>query len=431
MLLHGLRHGDDGAGRAAPEQEVAEADLAQQVDAVAGIPDVRAHGVRECAIGVMREPQLVAALRVNSRPLGVVERERRSVPVLVDLLVGGEVAEQVLEPVRIGNVPARIEDVHLAVEERVVTVAVLQHVVTVAGLRRRDALRALVVEEAEHLVGLRHVLDGVCVLVLLRVVVAVVELERIARSPHQRRADGLVLHLARFPAERQVVEVAVALPVCARDLECELLAHRDVDVAVELLVVIVAVAEAHAAAELRLRTLPGDVDDAGDRVAAEQRALRAAQDLDALQIDGLEHRAGIRADEHAVDDDADRGIEVLLDVGGADAADRDRRRTARSLLQVVDDDVGRRVGEVLQIDIEAPVELGLAHRADRGAEVLQVLLALARSHHDFLKSARFHLDLDVLRLCDFRAQRRAECGRDGDCELRIQPCLVHSPSRQS
>ncbi len=105
--------------------------------------------------------------------------------------------------------------------------------------------------------------------------------------------------------------------------------------------------------------------------------------------------------------------------------------TARSLLQVVDDDVGRRVGEVLQIDIEAPVELDLAHRADRGAEVLQVLLALARSHHDFLKSARFHLDLDVLRLCDFRAQRRAECGRDGDCELRIQPCLVHSPSRQS
>src|SRR5690606_36861428 len=74
----------------------------------------------------------------------------------------------------------------------------------------------------------------------------------------------------------------------------------------------VVAADAHAgpARELADLGLAGaDQDRAADRVAAEQRALRAAQHLDAGDVAELERAADRAADIDFVDVDADAGID--------------------------------------------------------------------------------------------------------------------------
>ena len=71
------------------------------------------------------------------------------------------------------------------------------------------------------------------------------------------------------------------------------------------------------------------LDRAADRVLAGQRALRAAQDLHAVEVHQLEQRARQRGDVDVVDIDADARIERVVEVGLADAADeRDEARAA-------------------------------------------------------------------------------------------------------
>jgi hypothetical protein len=213
--------------------------------------------------------------------------------------------------------------------------------------------------------------------------------------------------------------------VGAAQLERKALAERYVDVAVELLVVVVAVTQPDARAEFfGVGTSARDVDHARDRVAAEQRALRSAQDLHAGDVERLDHRARVHADEHFVDDHAGRRVETLLDVGGADSADGDGRGAARPLLQVVDDDVRRRVGHRLQVDVEAARDLLGAERAHGRGDVLQVFLALARRDDDLLEAATGRRGL--LRHSHRRCGRRAaERHRHGRRETRTPVRDVH------
>ncbi len=175
---------------------VAEADVAQQVDPVVRLPVVRAQGVGERAVRHVRQPEFMAGLRIGCRPVRVIQRQRRAVPVLRDSLVGLEVTEHVFEPVARSDVPASIEDVHVRIEESVLAGLILEHVIAIPGLRRGQTRGALVIVETEQLVRLRHVLDGIRVLVLFVPVVAVVELQVFGRPPQNRRADREEILLA-------------------------------------------------------------------------------------------------------------------------------------------------------------------------------------------------------------------------------------------
>src|SRR5690349_10089043 len=81
--------------------------------------------------------------------------------------------------------------------------------------------------------------------------------------------------------------------------------------------------EAHVRPEILAR-LPGDVlDRAADRVLAVERALRAAKNFEALDVEKVELRSADAREIDVVDIDADRRIEGLEGVGLADAADVD------------------------------------------------------------------------------------------------------------
>src|SRR5690606_37419564 len=71
------------------------------------------------------------------------------------------------------------------------------------------------------------------------------------------------------------------------------------------------------------------LDRAADGVLARQGPLRTAQDLDAFQVDQLKQRAGERRDVAIINVHAHAGIERIVEVHLADAADeRDKARTA-------------------------------------------------------------------------------------------------------
>ncbi len=67
---------------------------------------------------------------------------------------------------------------------------------------------------------------------------------------------------------------------------------------------------------------------AADRVLAGERALRAAQDFDAVEVEQVEQRGGQRRVVDVVDIESDAGSKRRVEVELADAADaRAHRRT--------------------------------------------------------------------------------------------------------
>ena len=77
-----------------------------------------------------------------------------------------------------------------------------------------------------------------------------------------------------------------------------------------------------------LRACGNEVDDAGGRVAAVERALRAAQHLDSLEIEEAHFLRLRTGDVDAVDVECGRRVALLGTVGGRGAADRDLQAVA-------------------------------------------------------------------------------------------------------
>src|SRR3546814_9232477 len=94
----------------------------------------------------------------------------------------------------------------------------------------------------------------------------------IRRPPRSTRTDTLFPYTTLFRS--------------ARHAHAQRVADRQVDHPLDLLRIVIAVLEFAGGVETREIGLGGDeVDDARGRVAAEQRALRAAQHLYALEIE--------------------------------------------------------------------------------------------------------------------------------------------------
>ena len=77
----------------------------------------------------------------------------------------------------------------------------------------------------------------------------------------------------------------------------------------------------------RLRRQARDhVNGTGSRVLAIERALRAAQHLDSLEVDQVEYRIAGTPGVNAVDEQADAAFNAVVLAAAAQAADRERRQ---------------------------------------------------------------------------------------------------------
>ena len=132
------------------------------------------------------------------------------------------------------------------------------------------------------------------------------------------------------------------------------------------------------------RFLRNEVDCPADRVAAEQRPLRPAQNFNALQVDKVEHRPDAARDINPVDINADAGICMNGEIELTQPAQENRRsgRAARNRRSAEQDEVGRRIGQFGDTGQTALLDEFTADRRNRDRRALQRFTALAGGHDD-------------------------------------------------
>jgi len=153
------------------------------------------------------------------------------------------------------------------------------------------------------------------------------------------------------------------------------------------------------------RAFRRDVDRAGDRALAVERALRAFQHLQPFDIAQV-HREGISIrQDHAIHRKRNGGCLIAV---GAEATDRDVVRCR--VLIVCDVDVRRHGEEIVDAFEAAFLDHTCGEGRDGIGNLLQVLLALARRYDDFLKATAARARPHLL-LCRGRAAKRRKCRR--------------------
>ena len=260
-------------------------------------------------------------------------------------------------------------------------------------------------------------------------IVGVLDLQRFNGRVQQIDAEGLVVLAAHIAAGVDVLVVAFLLVVLASaQLRSQLVKDREVEDAFDIVGIVITVPCTDLAAELSGRLGARDIDDAADRVASEHCSLGTTQDFYACDIEALEDTAGVGTNEHTVDNHADRRVETLLDIGNANAADSDRRNAAGTLRGVIDHQVRRHTGKILEVAGKAAFHLDLAQRAHRDGNVLHPLLALTRGDDYFFESGWLLRNRSCpLRQRDSNAHRQCKgCSNCGQ-QRHIQVSLFHPP----
>ena len=219
----------------------------------------------------------------------------------------------------------------------------------------------------------------------------VIGAERPAIVERQRDAEGIGVVgtriAARFGVEGVDEPVGLLVEIAELGLEPAIAQFARVERALGLPVAAVAVRPRHFHAEFVGGLARNQADRAARGVAAIERALRAAQHLDTLQIDELEHRAGRAADDDAVDIDADGRVCGEDRFGFADAPHLDDevplgRRTGGGGEVRRDRAEHRGVGDAARFD-----RIG-ADRADRERDALQRFTALFSGDDDVVERGR-------------------------------------------
>src|SRR6185503_16524443 len=179
-----------------------------------------------------------------------------------------------------------------------------------------------------------------------RLLVRIVEHERdvrpLVRRHEQLRAHADVVEVVDFFLRRDVVEQTFALRARERESTRYFLAERTGKGALRLHELVVANPELEVVLGREARLARRDEDRAGRRVLAEQRALRAPQNLDALDVDEVERRRRRARVEHAVDVEPDAGLDAVV-------------REAERRPQAADVDAG--VARVRRIELDGRYQL--------------------------------------------------------------------------
>ena len=205
------------------------------------------------------------------------------------------------------------------------------------------------------------------------------------RVPGGLQPDHGVLGVAEHL--RAAAHVAVLLEARGLRAEVDPIRDRHVDHGADVAVIEVAARELQVAVEL-VAGLPREhADRTAGAVAPEERALGAAQHLDALHVQHPHHGTGRARHEHVVDVEP----HAALARGAAAPADASnlivRRRVARAA-RALDVQIRRGSGELEHV-AHALVFQGLAGEGDHGdGRVLQRHLAPLRGDDDFLEILR-------------------------------------------
>ncbi len=199
---------------------------------------------------------------------------------------------------------------------------------------------------------------------------------------------------------RDVADVARVIAVKAGEAALDRLAHRNVECGARAIFIAVAGEERalDRAGEYVAGTLGDDVDHAGARVLAEQRALRTTQHFDPVDVNQVAERLAGATVDHAVDDGGDRWLARDREGRGADPAQEQRLVDRRARLAKVE-----RRHEILRaFEVHCPLRGDLRARDDRHRDrhVLKTLGALLRRDDDFARHGRIGRARDgSLRLC--------------------------------
>ena len=270
---------------------------------------------------------------------------------------------------------------------------------------------------ARHRAAAAHPDRGAARLIALREVCDQADVERVGGHPEQLAAQRVALPVIPGVLALDVLKGAIAFAPDSRESNAQNFVNQrrrktggDAPV--------IEIAELELSKGLRIgesRALRHHVHGTGGGVLAEQRALRAAQDLDALDVEQIAERLPRTAPIDAVDESAHGGLEADVVAGRADAADAQRAARRRGVARI-DVNAGRDLREVFDL-VDAPrFELVALERADRDRNFLDVRVALGRGDDDF-----FDAPLRGLRLCGCFRRGSGRCllskGRSG-CEQR-------------
>ena len=203
-------------------------------------------------------------------------------------------------------------------------------------------------------------------------------LDAVGRLPADGAAERLDILLAEVAVVEQVLLIGAAMGIGAGKTNAERFADRKRDRAFQIRRLMIAVAALDIAVEL-LGGLGGLVEDrAAGRVAAEQRTLRALQDLDVLEI--VERACTIFRDRNVVgvDNDGWRRVGIGVDALAADRIAELVRAAARP-----DDQARYRRLQVGVVEDGALLERRAADRRDRDRHLLDIFRHAAGGHDDF------------------------------------------------
>ena len=201
--------------------------------------------------------------------------------------------------------------------------------------RARQAALAQLAAQAR--IGDRDVADlcragigGAQLLARARPVVVLVEMlpdqvraKPVAGNPLHRSAGRPEVAPVDVPLGEAVVVEALAAGPGAGDADAQRVAERNVDHAVQAHRAVIADLGLHFGAEMGVRQGGDHVDHAGRRVAAIERALRAAQHLDAGQVEEFRFEQSVAHQRRVVEAHCDRRIARRRNRLGPDPADRE------------------------------------------------------------------------------------------------------------
>jgi hypothetical protein len=196
----------------------------------------------------------------------------------------------------------------------------------------------------------------------------------------RRAAPG---HLA---GEVEHVLVAVDALGDAGDAHEELVRHREVIRAAKVEAVRRAEGHLDGARVIAARFTRDQADGAAEAVLAEQRALRAAQHLDALEVEQVDGATGQGAVVDVVDVHTDAGVGGVDVFRGLHAAHADLRRGSAEAALRTDARVRYHQAQILDIVQALAFEEIPRHRGDGERRVLQVLAAELRRDDDLLEA---------------------------------------------
>ena len=215
---------------------------------------------------------------------------------------------------------------------------------------------------------------------LLRIIAYQADAEVAVRLEQQLAADEVAVAIVDADVVHDIVVETVALEIDAVDPRGDRIAERRVDPGLDLDRVVIAIGESAVAGEFELGRGGVDVDQAGRRVTAAQRALRAAQDFDAVERPEFGHRIARTRPVDTVDEDRDRAFEAGV------VADRTNATNTRGAIGFVagrgDQQRRRHLVEVANIRDARLFEQFARDRRNRDRDIGQSLFAALRANDD-------------------------------------------------